>query len=253
MTLPSPRSGFTLVELSIVLVIIGLLVAGVTAGQSLIQQAKIRKTITEFNTYKTAIDRFKEKFKYPPGDLPNATRYWGGTGNGNGNFNVTSGTCTGVIGTAGAKEDVKAWQHLRLAELITGSYTGDCSSNTLAAGVNLPESSAFAGGGYWLTNAGTTTYGRADSLIVALGTSSTSAAYRPYCGPIVTAKDAKSLDDKMDDGLADKGALLTLNACGVTKASSNACVNGDPGDTGSSYNLGNTDKTCRLFYFPGYK
>ena len=70
-------SGFTLVELSIVLVILGLLVGGVLAGQSLIHAAELRAISTELTNYKTAIGAFRDKYLAIPGDMNNAVKFWG--------------------------------------------------------------------------------------------------------------------------------------------------------------------------------
>lgn len=64
------RSGFTLVELSIVLVIIGLVAGGVLVGRDLIAAATIRSTISQIEKYKTAVNTFRGKYGYLPGDIP---------------------------------------------------------------------------------------------------------------------------------------------------------------------------------------
>ncbi len=71
MTHPSPRSAFTLVELAIVLVIIGLIVGGVLVGQDLIKAAQIRSVITDIEKYNAAASTFREKYTGLPGDLLN--------------------------------------------------------------------------------------------------------------------------------------------------------------------------------------
>lgn len=78
--------GFSLVELSIVLVILGLLTGGILAGQSLIRAAELRSYITDVQRYPAAVNAFKDKYFAYPGDMANATKFWGalggdGTGN----------------------------------------------------------------------------------------------------------------------------------------------------------------------------
>src|ERR1700735_2843794 len=65
------KSGFTLIELSIVLVIIGLIVGGILTGQSLIDAAAQREQIAQIEKYNTAVRTFQGKYGYLPGDIPN--------------------------------------------------------------------------------------------------------------------------------------------------------------------------------------
>src|SRR6478736_3210874 len=70
------RKGFSLVELSIVLVILGLLTGGILAGQSLIRAAELRAVGTEYGRYATATQTFRDKYLALPGDFKDATRFW---------------------------------------------------------------------------------------------------------------------------------------------------------------------------------
>ena len=65
------EAGFTLIELSIVLVIIGLIVGGVLVGQDLIRAAEIRATITQVEKFNTAVNTFRDKYGAIPGDMNN--------------------------------------------------------------------------------------------------------------------------------------------------------------------------------------
>ena len=69
--------GFSLVELSIVLVILGLLTGGILAGQSLIRASELRAATAEYQRYATSIQSFRDKYMALPGDMTNATRFWG--------------------------------------------------------------------------------------------------------------------------------------------------------------------------------
>ena len=71
------KQGFSLVELSIVLVILGLLTGGILTGQSLIRAAELRSVTTEFQKYQTAMMTFRDRYMALPGDMRNATAFLG--------------------------------------------------------------------------------------------------------------------------------------------------------------------------------
>jgi prepilin-type N-terminal cleavage/methylation domain-containing protein len=115
------QSGFTLIEIAIVLVIIGLLLGGVLKGQELITSARVRNLISQQDGVKAAYFGFLDRFRALPGDYTGATTNIAGVaatgacGQGNGNGN-------GRIEVAG-NEHVLAWEHLSKAGFINGSYT----------------------------------------------------------------------------------------------------------------------------------
>lgn len=85
----SHHNGFTLAEMAVVIVIIGLMAGLVTAGQELIYSARLRSIIKETYLYQTALNAFYAKYKALPGDMDNAELFWPGqTSNGNGNGSV---------------------------------------------------------------------------------------------------------------------------------------------------------------------
>ena len=119
MSIKYPSSfAFSLVELSIVLVILGLLVGSVLSGQALVRAAELRSVTTDYQRYTTAIRTFRDKYFALPGDMNNATTIWTGTTNGNADGMVGQTGC-GALQT----ENVSAWQQLAYANLIAGSYT----------------------------------------------------------------------------------------------------------------------------------
>lgn len=137
--------GFTLVELSIVLVIIGLIVGGVLVGQELVRISELRAVIKETDSFKTSIRTFEGKYNYLPGDIPTANRIWSDCTD----FvsNLCNGDGNGYIDTG--FEDIRAWQHLSLAGVLPGEHTGLVASpGVRVPGVNIPTSKI--GGGYIL-------------------------------------------------------------------------------------------------------
>jgi prepilin-type N-terminal cleavage/methylation domain-containing protein len=124
---------FSLVELSIVLVILGLLTGGILAGQSLIRASELRSVSADLQRLHSAVYTFRDKYMAVPGDMPNATRFWGiraGTGSDltcHQTIGSTTGTCNGngdgaadFIPGDGAMfgERFLAMQHLARAGLL---------------------------------------------------------------------------------------------------------------------------------------
>ena len=131
------EKGFTLIELSIVLVIIGLIVGGVLVGQDLIRAAEIRATISQYEKYNTAVNTFRNKYNGIPGDLASATAtsfgiyapttgsVAGTTGYGDGNGLIEGGAASA---TAYLGEPPMFFRHLTDASLIDGSYGASMST-----------------------------------------------------------------------------------------------------------------------------
>jgi len=114
------QSGFTLVEIAIVLVIIGLLVGGVLKGREMITNAKIKRIENDFSGVSAAVFAYQDRYGVLPGDDPAAsTRFsgtWTAADNGNGNGNISGGWNS----TNNASESRKIWKHLRGSGLIAG-------------------------------------------------------------------------------------------------------------------------------------
>ncbi|PLK47206.1 prepilin-type N-terminal cleavage/methylation domain-containing protein [Uliginosibacterium sp. TH139] len=125
------QSGFTLVEIAIVLVIIGLLLGGVLKGQELINSAKAKAVISDFRNTATMIAAYQDRFRALPGDDKAATTHVGSTtvnGDGDG---MIEGAWNSVVATADTTsfthESAYAWQQLRLANLTSGSSAAPSS------------------------------------------------------------------------------------------------------------------------------
>jgi prepilin-type N-terminal cleavage/methylation domain-containing protein len=131
----SRQQGFTLIEIAIVLVIIGLLLGGVLKGQELITGARVRNLIQQQDGVKAAYFGFLDRFRALPGDYSQATTTitnisttsCAGNGDGNGQVDVD---------TAAPYEATLAWEHLSKAGFINGTYTCGTSPSQLTNPTN---------------------------------------------------------------------------------------------------------------------
>lgn len=115
------QQGFTLVEIAVVMVIIGLLLGGVLKGQELINSAKVKSVINDFRNTSTHVFGYQDRFRAMPGDDPGVANRLAGavrasTGGTTGNGRI-DGAWNSVTPT---DETVLLWQHVRLANLATG-------------------------------------------------------------------------------------------------------------------------------------
>lgn len=183
------QGGFTLVEIAIVLVIIGLLLGGVLKGQELINSAKVKNLANDFRTIPVFIYGYQDKFKRLPGDDPNVATHLGTTATpatGPTGFTLGNGIIEGTWNSTDVKdENVLFWQHVRLAGFAAGST--DFSS---AATASLPSN---AEGG---------TLGIQMSAPI----KDMSGSYY-VCSTGINNKLAQQLDTTLDDGAGDKGTL----------------------------------------------
>jgi prepilin-type N-terminal cleavage/methylation domain-containing protein len=119
------KCGFTLVELSIVLVIIGLLIGGILVGQSLIDSARVSSEAQKISQWSIAIGNFQRKFKQYPGD----SSYFSPQGNNGGNNTDSGGSCP----ASAFFEPYSAWSHLTQAQMLSGEQYVWSSANYCAS------------------------------------------------------------------------------------------------------------------------
>jgi prepilin-type N-terminal cleavage/methylation domain-containing protein len=119
------KSVFTLVELSIVLVIIGLIVGGVVGGQSLIASARIGAQVKQLTQYETAYRAFQLQYDAIPGDMVDASDYWPGAINGDGNNRLNNNADNAYNITY---EGMGLFAHLGSAQLLEKTMTAPMNS-----------------------------------------------------------------------------------------------------------------------------
>lgn len=223
------QSGFTLVEISIVLVIIGFLVGAVLTGRSLIDSAAERALVTQINKYQTATRAFMLKYRYLPGDIPsraasmnNFAARGAATGQGDGNGIIEgdyTGTYTDDQGTfMGTGEIPLFWTDLTVAGLIDATiYSADVkgvgypSATAIPPLITLTSTPSVKD---WLPEAkignNTFVYVHSHNSTNYFGVS-TVTKLRTYIAsaadPGISVQQAYSIDQKIDDGLPMTGAV----------------------------------------------
>src|SRR5689334_4767071 len=133
----SNEAGFTLVEIAIVLVIIGLLLGGILKGQEMITQAKIKNVINDFNGVTAAVNSYQDRYRALPGDDATADTRWATQGAVKGDGNGTlAGTYNNVLTATPttAQESNLFWWHLRLGGFVPGAVTAG-----IGAGLQPPN------------------------------------------------------------------------------------------------------------------
>ena len=237
-----PRGGFTLLELSIVLVVIALLVGGVVAGSSLVKGAELQKTIRGIGQVQAAMQTFEAKYRCLPGDCGNATQQGLAGVNGNGDGLISADAATSY-------EQQNAWVHLGNARLIPGTYTPSGTFPSEGSYQFLPGHA-----GYYLPYS-------VDNVNF-LGMYLDGGIANAQLGPFTTA-DAFAIDRKMDDGLpGSRNGCDQDKVCGSGRFSSastnawqaksvasidgdDACI--DDSSTPWKYNVANQDVSTTLF------
>ncbi len=227
-------SGFTLVELSIVLVIIGLIVGGVMVGKDLINSAKLRSVITDIEKFNTAANTFRTKYNCIPGDCTNATEFFGqfaSCGAWSASPDLSNSTCNGdgngrIAQAAPATnwwqhdETMLFWQHLSRANLISGNYSGIMGRDGIFIDLTNSPFSRLENGCYSIDSSLTggesqsAPYTPMKGSFISLGNSvaGENGAYLQTCTDSIyslSAISAKNIDDKIDDGKPFTGAIQT--------------------------------------------
>jgi len=179
----SRQRGFTLVEIAVVLLIVGLLLGGVLKGQELIDSAKVKNLAQDFRTLPALVHAYQDRFRALPGDDRRARLHLCPSGdectsNGDGN-----GVIGGLWNDTASSEAFRFWQHVRLANLATGSSDTDDTSY-------LPQNAV---GGRLGVQRGGSLLGIRGALLV--------------CSGGIPGKLVRQLDLSLDDGDPSAGSM----------------------------------------------
>ncbi|MDA0781958.1 MAG: prepilin-type N-terminal cleavage/methylation domain-containing protein [Rickettsiales bacterium] len=242
-----PEKGFTLIELSIVIVIIGLIVAGVVGGQALVEQAKLRQQIADLKKYEIAVNTFKLEYNSIPGDFINANSYWGvagGDGNGRMSNYVADMSDPNL-------EGIKFFYHLSLAGLLTESYNGTWELGVGYPSLKIaPSKGLLAGGGiegccasaHQLSVASATKLRKLGLYMEVSNPDLVGGGFNDQVG-VLTPRVASNIDTKIDDGVARTGKFESYRVL-PNGAPLLDCLTGDEGD----YDLTGNTAGCMSGY-----
>ena len=201
----SKQSGFTLVEIAIVLVIIGLLLGGVLKGQELINSAKVKNMVTDFRNLPLFIYGYQDKFKRLPGDDPAAVTNTGSVKAGNGDGRLDGSWTDGQaapLAVGAATETYMFWEHVRRGNFAAGG-------TDISVATYLPTNSD--GGFIGIESASQPT------LTPYL--TNLSGTYLA-CSKGILGKFAKLIDVQMDDGNGSTGSVRIVDNTGWARNTS---------------------------------
>lgn len=254
------NAGFSLVEIAVAIIILGILALIISGGNSLIKQANIRKTVGEFTTLAGSFDNFESIYEAIPGDMANAYQYFStncttaaNLCNGDGDTHIEGVEAESSAAPANNDlEYLRYFQHLKLASIIEGDYSDvgagveSTDHGTLCNEADIISESCVRAPGYNVLGSAISDTGyylvyyddTIDRHVIILGNSNSSSYTGENSGEILSAIDAKSIDLKLDDGIAHTGKVIALGTGGSAN-----CREAD-----SDYNETASGINCYLTY-----
>ncbi len=248
------KNAFTLIEIAIALVIIGVIAGAITAGSSLIRASELRGLVEEMEQFRNNMHLFEAKYNGKAGDLHNATEFWGA-------LNVSAIACRSIAATDKRTcngngdgnivnhEGFRMWQHLSNSGLLPGQFTGTAGSlgpNDAVSGENVPISSIenvdymmqYLQNGYYLY------FNTVKGNIFFTGAGGSGGAHQPW-EPYLTSLELFNIDKKIDDGHPVYGSVIAQKAW-IGPNGGYGCTTSNDEDT-AEYNLGKEGKICAFY------
>ena len=243
------NKGFTLIELSIVMIIIALIIGGVLVGQNLIRSAELNSFIKDIQKFDSAVKGFQAQYNQLPGDMDRAYDYW------DSECATEAGFCNGDgNGYIVLLESPRAWKHLSLAKYINDAIAVR-NDEILCVTEDLPQTaisntaSLFTVDNRYGPNPSLYNYGEtpdAASSTVTPGQMMLFEKQRGECSiqeGFLTSEQLYLIDSKIDDGLAYSGKVL--NSQNVEGCSTSASDGEDNGE----YDLANSGNNLCVLYW----
>ena len=213
---------FTLIELSVVLMVVSILFVTIFAGSTMIRKSKLKRIITEITDLRISVGNFRGAYLNSiPGDFSRGYQFWGSqcgtdasapTGcNGNESTYIGYASYEGSV-----SESYRFWQHLYLAEMSDFAATGvKASSAPYSNSDNMQKSQSFTGTLYWpqgpffwdKTHFHSSAIGNNNIFILG----GTTTLLEPPVGAGISPYIAYHIDDKIDDGKPRTGRLKAYN------------------------------------------
>lgn len=224
------RRGFSLVELAIAVLVIGLLIVITIGGLSVQRASEVRGIVNDVQQFQLAVENFQNQYESLPGDMEDATTYWSDSANGDGDDTIG-------YPTSGNIESLRAWQQLSLAGFIDGGYTGVAGDGADQAdiGVNVPAAERTKVGYHLITGNLAGGDNRHEIRVGAF------TANGPNRSAALTQQEAKSIDAKMDDGNPEDGNVYALKGDDMA---SELCKSA----AGTDYRITEESKACIMAF-----